>query len=248
MVLLAGAIWVTWRGPRTDSARASLIIFGGWLLSTGVTFAYMQGTIHPYYTVALAPAIGALVGIGSVLLWRHRAVAPRVAYGVLALTVVVTCGWGFELLRTDASFHPSVRYLAVAAAVAAVVAAGRSRRCWTRDRAAAARGDRGADRGGGGGADCRLGGGDGGHAALRVDSHRGVRERERRVLNRVRRRLRRRWRSGRWRRGGGGLSGRRPGRFRRCRPGRERRTPDSGRPRRDRAALATRAPVAARDR
>ena len=81
VVLLAGAIWVTWRGPRTDSARASLIIFGGWLLSTGITFAYMQGTIHPYYTVALAPAIGALVGIGSVLLWRHRAVAARAAYG-----------------------------------------------------------------------------------------------------------------------------------------------------------------------
>ena len=121
VVLLAGAIWVTWRGPRTDRARASLIIFGGWLVSTGVTFAYMQGTIHPYYTVALAPAIGALMGIGGVLLWRHRLVAARGAYGVLALTVVVSCGWGFELLHTDSSFHPSVRYLAVAAAVAAVV-------------------------------------------------------------------------------------------------------------------------------
>src|SRR3984957_6124475 len=120
VVLLAGAVWVTWRRPRTDSARASLVIFGGWLLSTGITFAYMQGTIHPYYTVALAPAIGALVGIGSVLLWRHRAVAPRAAYPVLALTVLVTAGWGFELLRTDTSFAPSVRYLAAAAAVAAV--------------------------------------------------------------------------------------------------------------------------------
>ena len=106
VVLLAGAVWVTWRGPRTDSARASLIIFGGWLLSTGITFAYMQGTIHPYYTVALAPAIGALVGIGSVLLWRHRAIAPRAAYAVLALTVLVTAGWGFELLRTDTVIPP----------------------------------------------------------------------------------------------------------------------------------------------
>ena len=121
VVLLAGAVWATWRGPRTDSARASLIIFGGWLLSTGVTFAYMQGTIHPYYTVALAPAIGALVGIGSVLVWRHRLSAARAAYAVLALTVLVSCGWGFELLRTDPAFHPSVRYLALAAAVAAVV-------------------------------------------------------------------------------------------------------------------------------
>jgi len=120
VVLLAGAIWVTWRGRRTDLARASLIVFGGWLVSNGVTFAYMKGTIHPYYTVALAPAIGALVGIGSVLLWRHRAVAARTACALLALTVVVTCGWGFELLRTDSSFHPSVKYLAIVAAVAAV--------------------------------------------------------------------------------------------------------------------------------
>jgi len=45
--------------------RPAFIIFGGWLVSTGVTFAYMEGTIHPYYTVALAPAIGALAGIGS---------------------------------------------------------------------------------------------------------------------------------------------------------------------------------------
>jgi 4-amino-4-deoxy-L-arabinose transferase-like glycosyltransferase len=121
IVLLAGAVWATWRAPRTDSARASLIVFGGWLASTGVTFGYMQGTIHPYYTVALAPAIGALVGTGSVLLWRHRAVAAPVANGLLGLTVLVTCGWGFELLRTDVSFHPQVRYLEVAAAVAAVV-------------------------------------------------------------------------------------------------------------------------------
>jgi 4-amino-4-deoxy-L-arabinose transferase-like glycosyltransferase len=121
LVLLAAAIWVTWRAPRTDPARASLIVFGGWLVSTGLTFAYMKGTIHPYYTVALAPAIGALVGTGSVLLWRHRAVNAKVAYGVLALTIAVTCGWGFELLHTDSSFHPSAKYLEVAAAVAAVV-------------------------------------------------------------------------------------------------------------------------------
>jgi 4-amino-4-deoxy-L-arabinose transferase-like glycosyltransferase len=121
IVLLAGAVWATWRAPRTDMARASLIVFGGWLLSTGVTFAYMQGTIHPYYTVALAPAIGALVGTGSVLLWRRRADAAPVAGGLLALTVLVTCAWGFELLRTDASFHPSVKYVELAAAVAAVL-------------------------------------------------------------------------------------------------------------------------------
>jgi 4-amino-4-deoxy-L-arabinose transferase-like glycosyltransferase len=121
VVLLAGGIWATWRAPRTDMARASLIVFGGWLLSTGVTFAYMQGTIHPYYTVALAPAIGALTGIGAVLLWRRRAGAAPLAHGLLALTAGVTAAWGFELLCTDSSFHPWVRYAELAAAVAAVL-------------------------------------------------------------------------------------------------------------------------------
>ncbi len=121
LVLLAGGVWATWRAPRTDTARASLIVFGGWLLSTGLTFAYMQGTIHPYYTVALAPAIGALVGIGSVLLWRRRADSAPAASGLLALTVLVTCGWGFELLRTDTSFHPTVKYLELGVAVGALL-------------------------------------------------------------------------------------------------------------------------------
>ena len=32
----------------------------------------MNGIVHPYYTVALAPAIAALVGIGATLLWQNR--------------------------------------------------------------------------------------------------------------------------------------------------------------------------------
>ena len=46
--------------------RAAVLLWGGWLLLTGAVFSFAQGIIHPYYTVALAPAIGALVGIGSV--------------------------------------------------------------------------------------------------------------------------------------------------------------------------------------
>jgi 4-amino-4-deoxy-L-arabinose transferase-like glycosyltransferase len=70
VILLLAGLWLTLRRPRTDQARAALIIWGGWLAITGVTFAYMQGIIHPYYTVAMAPAIGALTGIGGVLTWH----------------------------------------------------------------------------------------------------------------------------------------------------------------------------------
>jgi 4-amino-4-deoxy-L-arabinose transferase-like glycosyltransferase len=54
LLLLACGAALTWRRPRTDPARAALIIWGGWLLIPAATFSYMKGTIHPYYTVALA--------------------------------------------------------------------------------------------------------------------------------------------------------------------------------------------------
>lgn len=50
----------------------AVVAWGGWLLVTGLIFSFMSGTIHPYYTVALAPAIGALVGMGGVFAWRRR--------------------------------------------------------------------------------------------------------------------------------------------------------------------------------
>ncbi|MCU1491950.1 MAG: glycosyl transferase [Acidimicrobiaceae bacterium] len=73
LVLMAATFWFTRRGKRTDRIRASMILWGGWLLVTGLLLSYAKGIIHPYYTVALAPAIGALVGIGAVIAWRNRA-------------------------------------------------------------------------------------------------------------------------------------------------------------------------------
>ena len=57
---------------RTGRVRASLLLWGGWLLVTAAVFSFMDGIIHPYYTVALAPAIAALVGISLRELWRVR--------------------------------------------------------------------------------------------------------------------------------------------------------------------------------
>jgi 4-amino-4-deoxy-L-arabinose transferase-like glycosyltransferase len=65
-------VWASWRAPRTDRTRAAAFIWGGWVLITGGVFSYMQGIIHPYYMIALAPGIGALVGIGAVALWQAR--------------------------------------------------------------------------------------------------------------------------------------------------------------------------------
>jgi 4-amino-4-deoxy-L-arabinose transferase-like glycosyltransferase len=99
LLLLACGAWLTWRRPRTDPARAALIIWGGWLLVTAVTFSFMKGTIHPYYSVALAPAIAATAAIGATALWRRRSEpGGAVAYAALAVVVAVTCGWDVKLL------------------------------------------------------------------------------------------------------------------------------------------------------
>ncbi len=102
LMALAALVWLSWRRPRTDRVRAAALLWGGWLLVTGLVFSYMSGIIHPYYTVALAPAIGALAGIGAVTLWRARRsmVAGRAlaARAVLAAGLVVTACWAYVLL------------------------------------------------------------------------------------------------------------------------------------------------------
>lgn len=103
MLGLAG-LWLTRRTARTDSTRTALLVWGGWLAVTMLTFSFMQGIFHAYYTVALAPAIGAIVGIGAVLLWERRS---HVAAGaVLAVTVLVTAAWAYVLLGRSSDFLP----------------------------------------------------------------------------------------------------------------------------------------------
>ena len=69
----ARGLWIIGRRPRTDVRRAALLLWGATLVVTGLTFSLMDGIFHQYYTVALAPSIGALVGIGCWLLWTRRA-------------------------------------------------------------------------------------------------------------------------------------------------------------------------------
>ncbi|MCG5457067.1 glycosyltransferase family 39 protein [Micromonospora sp. PSH03] len=79
LILLVVGLLLAGRATRTDRTRAGLLLWGGWLLVTGLIFSFMSGIFHAYYTVALAPAIGALVGIGVTLLWRERRQASAVA-------------------------------------------------------------------------------------------------------------------------------------------------------------------------
>jgi 4-amino-4-deoxy-L-arabinose transferase-like glycosyltransferase len=119
LILLVAMLWLSRRAPRTNGQRAQVLIWGSWLVVTGLTFSLAAGIIHPYYTVALAPAIAALVGIGATALWRHRRTAQ--ARGTLATTMLVTTWWSDKLLARTPTWHPGLR---VAVVVTGLVATG----------------------------------------------------------------------------------------------------------------------------
>ena len=132
MIALVALAVVTWRRPLPPSnrLRAAALLWGGWTLVTGLVFSFMSGTMHPYYTVALAPGIAALVGIGSTALWARR--ESLAARGGVALMVTATTAWSFVLLAGSAESFAWLRWVVVGLAVPAVagllVGAGRLRR------------------------------------------------------------------------------------------------------------------------
>ncbi|MBD0671914.1 glycosyltransferase family 39 protein, partial [Streptomyces sp. CBMA156] len=108
LILLLVGLWATRRHTRTDTARTAFLVWGGWLLSTALIFSFMSGIFHQYYTVALAPAVAALVGMGVDGLWRARHRLPWAP--VLAGTLAVTAVWAFVLLGRSPDFVPWLRW------------------------------------------------------------------------------------------------------------------------------------------
>ncbi|MCZ7459345.1 ArnT family glycosyltransferase [Streptomyces sp. WMMC940] len=107
LVLLVAGLVVTRRGGRTDTARAAFLAWGGALLTTLFVFSFMAGIFHEYYTVALAPYIAALVGMGTTVLWEER--GHPAARAALAGAVAVTAVWAWVLLGRTADFVPWLR-------------------------------------------------------------------------------------------------------------------------------------------
>ncbi|MGB8022281.1 MAG: glycosyltransferase family 39 protein, partial [Candidatus Nanopelagicales bacterium] len=119
LAMIVILIWISRRSARTDLTRAAVLGWGGWLIVTAAVISFSQGIIHEYYTVALAPAIGALVGIGSAALWAHREqLWARVASAAL---IAGTAWWSAVLLGRSAQFLPWLRPLVL---VGGLVAAG----------------------------------------------------------------------------------------------------------------------------
>ncbi|WP_436497918.1 glycosyltransferase family 39 protein [Actinokineospora sp. HUAS TT18] len=119
LLALVGGLWLTRRAPRTNRTRAALLLWGLWLVVTGAVFSLMDGIIHPYYAVALAPAVAALFGIGAVTAWRAR--AEPVGIGLLAAGTAITALEAFLLLGREPDWLPWLRPVVLFGGLAAAV-------------------------------------------------------------------------------------------------------------------------------
>jgi len=85
------------------------------LVVAGLVLSFMSGTTHSYYAVALAPPIGALIGIGAVTAWRIR--RTWFARAALAAAPAVTAAWAWVLLGRNPGWYPWLRVVIVIAAL-----------------------------------------------------------------------------------------------------------------------------------
>ena len=82
-------VWLLRRAPRDNKERAGVLLWLGWLFIHIVVFSMTSGTIHPYYVVAMAPAVAALVGIGVPYIWKAYTRRTHV-WWIVPLTIATT--------------------------------------------------------------------------------------------------------------------------------------------------------------
>jgi 4-amino-4-deoxy-L-arabinose transferase-like glycosyltransferase len=117
LILLGVGIALRGKRSRTDGRRAAYLVWGGWLIVTALTFSFMAGIFHQYYTVALAPAIAAVVGMGAKEAWdrRHQAVGSI----TLAVATAAAATWSFILLTRVTAYGDWLRGSILAVGMAA---------------------------------------------------------------------------------------------------------------------------------
>ncbi|MDN3265483.1 glycosyltransferase family 39 protein [Streptomyces sp. CSDS2] len=119
LILLAAGLVATRGARRTSVTRASFLVWGGSLLTTMVVFSYMAGIFHQYYTVALAPYLAAVTGMGAGLLWERRRAGWAAV--TLAASLVAAAAWGYVLLHRTPDYLPWLRWLVLVGGLAAAL-------------------------------------------------------------------------------------------------------------------------------
>jgi 4-amino-4-deoxy-L-arabinose transferase-like glycosyltransferase len=119
LILLVAGLVATGRARRTSATRGAFLVWGGALLTTMLVFSYMQGIFHEYYTVALAPYIAPLVGMGAALLWEKRDEAW--ASLSLATAMTATAAWGYVLLDRSSDYLPWLKWFVLVGGLTAAL-------------------------------------------------------------------------------------------------------------------------------
>ncbi|MFI5783019.1 ArnT family glycosyltransferase [Nocardia sp. NPDC051570] len=108
------------RAPRTDMMRAAAIVFGGWIVVDGGVLSYMNGMVHPYYCLSIAPAVAGMFAIGVWEMWTKR----HTIFGRLGMAALVaTTGvWSFVLLHRNSGWHPELRWAILVVTIVVAIA------------------------------------------------------------------------------------------------------------------------------
>lgn len=80
--------------PVESGIHKALILWGGWLLTCVVFFSAISGIFHAYYAIMLAPALGAMVGVGVAQLYTWGKGSKLAQAGMLT-AVIVNLGFQF---------------------------------------------------------------------------------------------------------------------------------------------------------
>ena len=96
-------LWSRRRHPRTDRLRASVVLWGCWLVVFAAVFSV--SAINWYYLGDLSPPTAALLGIAASQAWAHRTV-PAVQAVVLGI-IVVSVAYAAWLLPSTGTGVPS---------------------------------------------------------------------------------------------------------------------------------------------
>jgi 4-amino-4-deoxy-L-arabinose transferase-like glycosyltransferase len=119
LILLVAGLVATRGARRTSVTRGAFLVWGGALIMTMLVFSYMQGIFHEYYTLALAPYIAPLIGMGSTLLWGKR---DKVwASLILAAAMTVTAAWGYVLLNRSSDYLPWLKWFVLVGGLTAAL-------------------------------------------------------------------------------------------------------------------------------
>lgn len=117
LATVIGAI-IAWARTRsgTPRQRAGWLLWGGWLVVTALVFSFAGGIFHRYYTVELAPAVAALVGVGMSVCWGWYR-AGRAIGLLLPVAVLGTAGFAYVVLGHTPDWQPWLRVAIVATGV-----------------------------------------------------------------------------------------------------------------------------------